>query len=130
MIDGAPNASDMTTSALLAADFVLIPVTPSLYDIMASAIIVDKVKDRIKLTEGRLKAAFVISRVIKNTNLELVAQRKLEEYEIPILDSRTYQRVIYATSIDNGGSVFDDNSNEKAAREINNIMEEVIALLR
>lgn len=129
VIDGAPNANEMTTSALLAADFVLIPVTPSVYDIMASDIIVDKVKDRMALTEGKLKSAFVISRAIKNTKLEKDAAQKLSEYELPILETHTYQRVIYPTSADSGGSVFDENPDCEAAREIKQIMNEVITLL-
>jgi chromosome partitioning protein len=129
VIDGVPHDNEMATSALKAADFVLIPVTPSVYDIMASRAIVDKVKDRIAITDGRLKTAFVISRAIKNTKLEKNAVDKLNEYELPILETHTYQRVIYPTSAGSGDSVFDENPECEAAKEIKGIMQEVIALL-
>jgi len=60
VIDGAPQAADLAVSAIKAADFVLIPVQPSPYDIWATADLVDLVKQRIEVTDGRLQAAFVV----------------------------------------------------------------------
>ena len=67
VIDGAPQASDLAISAIKAATFVLIPVQPSPYDIWAASDLVDLVKQRIELTDGKLQAAFVVSRAIKGT---------------------------------------------------------------
>src|SRR5690606_21020287 len=61
VIDGARQAADLAVSAIKAADFVLIPVQPSPYDIWATADLVDLVKQRIELTDGKLQAAFVVS---------------------------------------------------------------------
>jgi chromosome partitioning protein len=69
IIDGAPQAHDLAVSALKAAHFILIPVQPSPYDIWATSDLVDLVKQRMELTEGQLKAAFLISRAIRNTKL-------------------------------------------------------------
>lgn len=69
VIDGAPQAADLAVSAIKAADFVLIPVQPSPYDIWAAADLVDLVKQRIEVTDGRLQAAFVVSRAIKGTRI-------------------------------------------------------------
>ena len=69
VIDGAPQASDLAVSAIKAANFVLIPVQPSPYDIWAAADLVDLVKQRIEVTDGRLQAAFVVSRAITGTKL-------------------------------------------------------------
>jgi len=52
-------------SAIKAATFILIPVQPSPYDIWATAELVDLVKARIEVMEGKLQAAFVVSRAIK-----------------------------------------------------------------
>ncbi|NEM13200.1 MAG: AAA family ATPase, partial [Xanthomonas perforans] len=61
VIDGAPQAADLAVSAIKAADVVLIPVQPSPYDIWAASDLVDLVKQRIELTDGVLKVAFVVS---------------------------------------------------------------------
>ena len=82
VIDGAPQAADFAVSALKAADFVLIPVQPSPYDIWATAESVDLVKQRIELTDGRLQAAFVVSRVIKGTKIGREVAEALAGYDV------------------------------------------------
>ena len=86
VIDGAPQAADLAVSAIKAADFILIPVQPSPYDIWATADLVDLVKSRISITDGKLKAAFVVSRAIKGTRISSEIGEALGGYGIPILD--------------------------------------------
>ena len=69
VIDGAPQAADLAVSAIKAANFILIPVQPSPYDIWATAELVDLVKQRMEITDGKLRAAFVVSRAIKGTRI-------------------------------------------------------------
>ncbi|HGG9422398.1 TPA: peptide transporter, partial [Neisseria meningitidis] len=69
MIDGAPQTADLAISAIKASDLVLIPVQPSPYDIWATADLVNLIKQRIKLIDGNLKAAFLINRTIKGTKI-------------------------------------------------------------
>ena len=45
VIDGPPHTTEVTRSALLAADLVLIPVQPSPYDVWACAYLVAPVKE-------------------------------------------------------------------------------------
>jgi len=61
VIDGAPQAADLAVSAIKAASFILIPVQPSPYDIWATADLVDLVKQRIEVTDGKLSLALAIS---------------------------------------------------------------------
>src|SRR5712691_7430856 len=93
IIDGAPQAHDLAVSALKAAHCVLIPVQPSPYDIWATADLVELVKQRIELTEGQLKAAFVISRAIRNTKLGQEVTEALAEDDFPILSDQSIHRV-------------------------------------
>jgi len=74
VIDG-PQAADLALSAIKAADFILIPVQPSPYDIWAASDLVDLIKQRIEITDGRLQAAFVVSRVIKGTRSRQGSER-------------------------------------------------------
>ena len=60
IIDGAPQAADLAISAIKASDIIIIPVQPSPYDIWATSDLVDLVKQRIEMTDGKLKAAFIV----------------------------------------------------------------------
>mgnify|MGYP003704080393 CR=1 FL=1 len=87
IVDGAPQLARMAAAAVKVSDMVLIPVQPSPYDIWATADLVEIVKARQEVTNGSPKAAFVISRAIKNTKLGKEVGNALSEYEIPILKS-------------------------------------------
>lgn len=128
VIDGAPQIAKMAVAAVKAADLVLIPVQPSPYDIWAAADLVEVIKARQQITEGKPKAAFVISRAIKNTKLSSEVAEALEGYGLPILKNGTTQRVIYPTSASEGKTVFSAGNNP-ACDEIRAIAEELLELL-
>jgi len=87
------------------------------------------VKQRIELTEGQLKAAFVISRAIRNTKLGQEVTEALAEYALPILSVRIMQRVLYPTTAATGTTVLDVEPQGEAAKEIRALMHELQAIL-
>lgn len=125
VVDGAPQAADLAVSAIKAADFILIPVQPSPYDIWATADLVDLVKQRIEVTDGRLQAAFVVSRAIKGTRIGGEVTEALVGYELPVMDTRVTQRVIYPGTAAGGTTVLDSDPDGDAAREIRALMAEI-----
>lgn len=129
VIDGAPQASDLAASAIKAADFILIPVQPSPYDIWATAELVDLVKQRIEITDGKLQAAFVVSRAIKGTRIGEEVTKALDGYELPVLKSRITQRVIYPETAASGTTVFDREPVGPASLEMEALMAEVLGKL-
>lgn len=112
VIDGSPQATNLALSAIKAADFILIPVQPSPYDVWATSDLVDLVQQRIQMTDGKLKAAFVVSRVIQNTNIAKEVASVLQEYNLPVLSSRIVQRVSYPNSASLGKTVFETESTD------------------
>jgi len=118
VIDGAPQAADLAVSAIKAANFVLIPVQPSPYDIWATSDLVDLIKQRIEVTDGKLQAAFVVSRAIKGTRIGAEVTEALNGYGLPVLESRVTQRVIYPGTAAIGTTVLDAEPNGDAAEEI------------
>lgn len=118
VIDGAPQAADLAVSAIKAADFVLIPVQPSPYDIWATADLVELVKQRIDMTDGRLQAAFVVSRAIKGTKMGAEVAEALTGYGLPVLESRITQRVSYPGTAATGTTVLDAEPGSDAAAEV------------
>lgn len=131
VIDGAPQAAELAVSAAKAADFILIPVQPSPYDIWAASDLVDMVKQRIELTDGKLRAAFVISRAITGTNLSRDVPDALEGYGLPVLTTMIHQRQDYPKTATHGLTVFDQRSvNPAAPAEVRALADEVRAFMR
>jgi len=128
IIDGAPQIAQLAAAALKTADVVLIPVQPSPYDIWATQDLVDVIKARQEILEGKPKAAFIISRAIKNTKLSGEVEEALESYELPLFKHGTTQRVIYPTSASTGETVFKE-PNGPAAKEITAIAEELMEFI-
>ena len=128
IIDGAPQAADLAISAIKASDIIIIPVQPSPYDIWATSDLVDLVKQRIEMTDGKLKAAFVVSRTIKGTKIGKEISVALSDYGLPVLKTSITQRVIYPTSASMGSSVLDEEPSGEAYKEINNLTNEILSI--
>ena len=129
VIDGAPQAANLAISAIKSADLVLIPVQPSPYDIWATSDLVDLVKERIAMTEGRLKAVFVVSRAIAGTKLGLEVAEALHGYDLPVLASKIMQRVVYPSSAANGMTAF-DSANLDAISDFVHLRNEITLLMK
>ena len=123
IIDGVPSVSPLTICAIKAADVVLIPVQPSPYDIWATEDLVKLVKQRQELTDGKLKAAFVVSRRIKGTKIGNEIVQQLTSFELPVFLHGTYQRIEYAKAVQEGRTVCDIRS--EAALEMIAIVNEL-----
>jgi chromosome partitioning protein len=129
IIDGAPQAADLAVSAIKAAHLILIPVQPSPYDIWATADLVELVKQRIEVMDGKLKAAFIVSRAIKGTKIGEEVTEALKGYGLPVLEARITQRVSYPSTAAQGKTVLDIEPEGDAAREVRALADSVKQLL-
>jgi chromosome partitioning protein len=128
LIDGVPQISELTAAAIKAADVVLVPVQPSQYDIWACGDLVQLVKDRQELADGKPAAAMMIARAIPNTVIERDAREALEGFEMPILKSQTCQRQSYVRGVDTGRSVMDLPADDKGRLEIEALTAELMEI--
>jgi chromosome partitioning protein len=125
VIDGSAKLNQIAAETLKVADLVLIPVQPSPYDVWASADLIDLVKQRIAITDGQLKAAFVISRAIPNTRLAKDVLDVLAEHDLPVLTGTT-QKMAYASAAALGQSVMTFDPSGKAAQEMLALLNQVM----
>ena len=125
IIDGAPQIAELAVAAIKCADLILIPVQPSPYDVWACEDLVDIIKTRQEVANGKPKAAFIISRVIKNTQLSKEIGEALEGYGLPVFKHFTSQRVIFPKSAATGTTVLDVDESGEAAAEIRAIAQEI-----
>jgi chromosome partitioning protein len=129
LVDGCPKSIGMMAATVTVADLVLIPVQPSGFDLWAANSVVELIKQRQELTEGRPRAAFVVSRQITNTRLATESRQALVELGFPILTAYTSQRIAYAQSSSNGRTVLDTEPDGVAAKEVRTLAQEVQELL-
>jgi chromosome partitioning protein len=125
VIDGPPRVNELTRSALLAADMVLIPVQPSPYDVWAAKEIVNLIREAVVFKEN-LKSAFVINRKIVNTAIGRDVVEALAGYELPVFAAAVCQRVAFAESAARGSTVIEDSPEGPAAAEIEAVVNELL----
>lgn len=127
IIDGASKVQEILVSSIKVADLVLIPLQPSWADAVALKELVSIIKLRQEITDGVPKAAFLIAREKKKTIVAEKIEEVLEVYDLPVLQNRISDSVIYNEAFGTGRTVFDVNTpaaREKAA-EIEAIIDEL-----
>ena len=128
VIDGAAKLEDVLAATIKASDVVIIPVQPSPYDLWAASDLISFVKARQEITDGKPKAAFVITRAISGTTLGADVKTTLAENELPVFDTHVTQRQTYPQTASEGLTVF-DGKNSDAIKEIQGITDEIMNLI-
>ena len=128
IIDGVAKLEKISTSAIKVSDIVIVPVQPSGADIWGASDLVEFIKARQEVGEGKPVSAFIVSRQIVGTNLASDIMEALQSYDLPVLNSRTSQRVAYTEALTAGTTVLDIEPHGKASDEIRAITEELLAL--
>ena len=117
VIDGAPRVNELARAAIMASDFILIPVQPSPYDVWAADEIVRLVREA-RIFKPGLFAAFAINRKIVNTAIGRDVETALAAYDLPVLNGALCQRVIFAESAAQGRTVLEVDPTGIAANEV------------
>lgn len=129
IIDGPPRVTELARSCIMAADLVIIPCTPSPYDIWASEETVQLVKEASVYKEN-LKHCFTINRKIVNTAIGRDVSGVLNDMEMQVLDAHVCQRVIFAEAAASGKTIFDIDPECKAAEEIESLTNEILRFVK
>jgi chromosome partitioning protein len=128
IIDGPARVTDLARSAIMASDFVLIPVQPSPYDIWAADDVV-KLIEEARVYKDNLKCAFVVNRKITNTAIGRDVIEALAAYPIPVLAATVAQRVVFAEAAAQGKAVYEINEGP-AAVEIEAVAAELMGFVK
>lgn len=127
LIDGAAIVSDLTAAAIKICNAILIPVQPTPRDLWGTGDLVDLIKERHVINEGKPPAAFVVTRAFAGTKLSRDIDTALLELGLPVLDARVHNRQIYPSVELVGLGVVEAEPNGDAAREIVAIVDELIS---
>lgn len=123
LIDVGGRDSKVFRSALLASDYVLIPVQPSQLDLWGLSNTLEVLKEA--QTFKPIKARVLLNMVPARAKLTSEALEVLQETNIPFFKTTLGFRVAFREAITQGLSVKELDPKGKAAQEINNLWEEV-----
>lgn len=125
-VDGMPGINNITISTVKASDIILIPCTPCEYDIEATEEIARLARDRVQIMNGKVKSAIVVTRRLSTSNYFNYAINRLKEFELPLFENGTHQRMSYVRCVEKGGTVLDGEYFEtEAHKEIEAISNEL-----
>jgi len=127
VIDGAPRTTGLARSALLSAEVVLIPATPSPFDGWASAEML-RLVDEARVFRPDLCARIVLNRCATGTVISRETIASLASHDPPALRSRIGQRIIFAQAATNGQLVGELDPGCIAAAEVVALAAEVEGL--
>lgn len=125
VVDGPGHLDKATASMVSSSDLVLMPIQPSSLDLWACEELIEWIDQRQMITGGEPEARFLLSRCnaderVSREEVEIIASRG-----VPLLSSRTVQRVSYARTLAVGDTVFDLPEGDKARQEITDIQGEI-----
>ena len=127
VIDGPPRVTGIARSALLAADLVIIPATPSPFDGWASAEML-RLLDEARVFRPGLAARLLLNRCAARTVIARETAQALTEHDPPALTARVGQRVAFADAARTGRLVGETPSGAVAAAEIDAVAAEIEAM--
>ena len=125
IIDGAPRVSDLTRSAILGVDLVLIPIQPSPLDIWAAHSVVELIQEA-EIYKPNLQARFIVNRRIVNTAIAKEVGEVLKDYPYRVLEKAISQRIAFAESLNIGSTVLETAPKSIAALEIKAVVDELL----
>lgn len=130
IVDGVPEVGELTAAAIKAADLVLVPIQPSQYDIWATSDLIQLIKERQEIADGRPATHLMVSRAVVGTNIERTVRTALEAFELPILKAQTCHRIAYIQGVGAGLSVMDLAPRDQARIEIEAVTAELLELMQ
>ncbi len=128
VVDGPPRVTGIARSALLAADVVLVPATPSPFDGWASGEML-RLLGEARVFRPEIVARFVLNRCAARTVIARETAEALADHDPPVLASRIGQRVAFADAARTGRLVYELDKAGSATREIDALATEIAGLL-
>jgi chromosome partitioning protein len=132
IIDGTPHVSEITERAIITADILLIPITPSIYDYRAFENFFEKLEEingnRLAYGGKKVSTHIVMNRSNDKLRVYKAIIDAVQAYDVPILKTQLGNRTAYVeTAVEGLGVV--EGRDRKAKDEFNELTDEVLVLM-
>jgi chromosome partitioning protein len=129
LIDGPPQSSPITKSAIAAADLVVIPVQPSGADHRATRETVKLIEESRAFKEKQ-KSVFLVTRRKAGTAIVAGIRKVLhDDYKLPQLRTEIPDRVAYAEAITKGTTIFEEQPRGPGPQDFRALLAEIKELM-
>lgn len=133
IIDGPPRISAIARSAILASEFVVIPVQPSPYDVWAAEDVLKLIKEA-RIYKPLIKANFLINQRIQKSVIGREVEIALKDLgfhnDCGLFATSIHRRVAFAECTAMGLSICEYAPKSTAVEEIKKLYEEVQVWLK
>lgn len=127
-IDGTPQLSELAERTVLASDILIIPISPSIYDLRAFESFFEKVEQINQVREEQglkmVKTYVIVNRIAEKTNLGREILEALKDYAVTVFNTKLANRIAYAETA-TGGLGVAEWKDKKAKEEFENLADEV-----
>ena len=128
IIDGTPALSTLASRVLLESDLVLVPITPTGFDLWSFEKFLERYED-VNARRGNNLPAFLVLNRYRKTSFHKGAEEAMREFDIPLLESRIADRMAYQEAGLQGLGVM-EYKDKKAVEEIDNLTNEVFEIMK
>lgn len=126
IIDGAAKQEKANAGPIKSADLVIIPIQPSPLDLWACSDLVESIKTRQEITDGRPAAAFQVTRAKKGTTLSREISSAVAEYGFELFNGMVCDRTNFVKSLAEGRTAFEISSKDSSeVFEVNHLVKQI-----
>ncbi len=129
IVDGNPHLGKATTKTMLAADFVIVPVTSSGFDLWSLQSFFERFSEVKDLKGDDFKGYVILNRYSGNTNIDKEMKDAIGEFGFDILESTLGYRVAYKEAPVAGLGAF-EYKDPKAKGEIIRLLDELETIIK
>ena len=132
-IDGTPQLSELAERTVLASDILIIPISPSIYDLRAFENFYEKVQQINQVREDQglkgVKTTIIVNRIAEKTNLGREILEALNDYEdVSVFKTKLANRISYAECATYGMGVI-EWKDQKAKVEFSALVDEITQII-
>lgn len=129
IIDGNPHLGKATTKTMLAADFVIVPVTSSGFDLWSVESFFERFTEVKDIKGDSFNGYVILNRYSGNTNIDKEMKEAIGEFGLIVLDSTLGYRVAYKEAPVMGLGAY-EYKDPKAKDEIKRLLDELEAIAK
>jgi len=136
IVDGVARRAKITSAAIERADMIVLPVRPTPLDVLGVENLIKEIQaqqQRLRVQYGsgikKLRCALCITQQVGEVEDMKEIDAKAKDMGVPILTSRIHHRPEFAKALQSGATVHELAPKSKAAREINELADEILQSL-